>query len=238
MEVDELLDEISALEAIYGDGMHVDSQEGALPRVRIIVRSENEESDAEAELTFTYEYGYPNTLPQVDVRGLRGVPKRMETSLATYLKEKVAEYEGMVMTFSLASDATTWIEENCLLGEGEEEAEEDTQDTPGAAVDTSKKPNMTRHDESERFGSIQVTEETFNEWKIKFEAEVGEVEEALAEKNSTGEEFPGKLTGREWFSIHKDRHREDFEEGEEEEGEEEKEKEKEESDKEVGSDTK
>jgi hypothetical protein len=178
------------------------------------------EADVEAEITFTYESGYPNTLPQVDVRGLNGVSKRMETSLGTYLKEKTAEYEGMVMTFSLASDATSWIEENCALGDGGEDAEEEeADDSTGAVVDTSKKPNMTRYDESDRFGSIQVTEETFGEWKTKFTDEVGEAEEELEEKTSTGEQFPGKLTGKEWFAINKDYHRDDFEEvdGEEEE---------------------
>jgi hypothetical protein len=42
MEEEDLLDEISALEAIYGDGIRVETREGILPRLRIIVRSENE----------------------------------------------------------------------------------------------------------------------------------------------------------------------------------------------------
>ncbi|KAI8927809.1 RWD domain-containing protein [Entophlyctis helioformis] len=150
-------------------------------------------------IEFKYTPTYPDTLPEMRFRRVRGIHADDVTALHSALEAHGTENLGMAMVFAVVSHAKEVVE---TLARTRMEAEEHAREQRILAEEEA---------ERERYRGTLVTVESFTKWRTGFYEEAlrakksGKVtlamEAALAVHgyHAAGGRFGGKLTGRQLF---------------------------------------
>eukprot|EP01027_Heterolobosea_sp_BB2_P011634 GEZU01016931.1.p1 GENE.GEZU01016931.1~~GEZU01016931.1.p1 ORF type:complete len:266 (+),score=76.03 GEZU01016931.1:25-798(+) len=207
---EEQTNEIEALKAIYLDDFEeVDTKP---MKFKINIYPHTGEGDdvnfVGATLQVTYTPKYPEELPIVNVFPLNGLTKAEADELKAFLDQVAQDnLNGMVMIFTLASEAQQWLLQR-------NDRREQEQNEMNLAAELAKKEEekkkelakLTRFSdvegvEEKRLKGTPVTIEAFREWKIKFDEErLAKQKQAEQEAEKTiNTQKKVRMTGRQLF---------------------------------------
>ncbi|XP_015792453.1 RWD domain-containing protein 1 [Tetranychus urticae] len=186
--LDDQIDELQALEAIYPNELEVISNKPPIKfSVFLNVQSEDHE-EYQVKLVFELGENYPEEGPIIEVDEFGGSFEDQDRDeLMEMLDIEVANNLGMVMVFTLVSTANEWLQKRCdsLKKRRIEEAE--------------RKRLEAEAEEMRRFEGTKVTVESFLAWKREFDAEMAALEKTQVKLEGSNK----KLTGRELFEKDK-----------------------------------
>ncbi|GFT53898.1 RWD domain-containing protein 1 [Nephila pilipes] len=183
---EEQRNEIEALESIYPSELKIitDSPEYEFT---MDIKTENLRDDPDEymaiSLKFTYVPSYPDEAPIVEVVDSENFSDQDVEDLMEFLSCKIEENLGMVMVYTIVSEASEYLNKRLVTGISDrKEAEE-------------LRIKKAEEEERNRFEGVRVTVESFMSWKVKFDLEMAE----LRKLQSKDETISKKLTGRELF---------------------------------------
>ncbi|XP_015909751.1 RWD domain-containing protein 1 [Parasteatoda tepidariorum] len=183
---EEQRNEIEALESIYPSEMKVltvDPEFSFTVDIRTEpLRNSSDEEYMFVALKFEYVPNYPDEAPLMEVEESENMSDDDITDLLAFLQNRVEDNLGMVMVFTLVSEASEWL--NTRLVDSitqRKDAEE-------------QRIRRLEEEERQRFEGVRVTVESFMNWKFKFDQEMAELKKLQKE-----EIVSKKLTGRELF---------------------------------------
>ncbi|XP_048636946.1 RWD domain-containing protein 1-like isoform X3 [Brassica napus] len=182
--------EIEALESILAhDFKEIHSSESGLntsnPCFQITVTPQ----DDDLEESSIPPENYPDEVPLLDVKSIRGIHVSDLTILKEKLEQEAAENLGMAMMYTLVSSAKDWLSEHYGQDDGDDYAEEET----------------AKEDEVIIPHGEPVTLETFVAWRERYEAELALERAKLMPESALTAPKEKKLTGRQWFESGKAR---------------------------------
>ncbi|KAG8186832.1 hypothetical protein JTE90_020510 [Oedothorax gibbosus] len=187
---EEQRNEIEALESIYPSELKVLTDE---PQYEFTVDIRTDPSRNYPDehmficLKFTYVPNYPDEAPLIEIEDSENFSEEDETDILSFLHSKVEENLGMVMVFTLVSEASEWLNKRIVDNiEKREKAEE-------------LRIQKAEEEERNRFDGVRVTVESFMSWKAKFDQEMEELKKLQGKQ----EVISNKLTGRELFEKDK-----------------------------------
>ncbi|KAG8953121.1 hypothetical protein FRC04_003069 [Tulasnella sp. 424] len=195
-----LAEEFEVLESIYPE--ELEKLEDDV--IQISVAPEEQVPDEELRLLLRVEYPaeYPDVIPNLSIDATEGeMSAEEEETLMTKIKASAEESLGMAQTFSVV---TTLIE--CMAEVVENRIKQKQ------AVKAKKEADE-EEAERRRVQGTQVTQESFNAWRLKFNKErqakkKTQDEEKMREmSNKEKEEFKkyaSRLTGRQLFERNRD----------------------------------
>lgn len=176
--------ELEALESIYCSELEILGTEPH--RFCIKVKSEEYDGDKSQGLActikFTFTPKYPEELPLIEILEVDNFGNDYKKDLENKLLEDGNENLNMAMIFTLVSTAQEWL--NNKWDELKKSKE----------LEAEKKLKEKEEEEMKRFEGTKVTVESFLNWKMAFDEELGLLKKAL--KEDTGCK---KLTGKELF---------------------------------------
>ncbi|XP_033146890.1 RWD domain-containing protein 1 isoform X1 [Brassica rapa] len=140
-------------------------------------------------LVFSHTENYPDEVPLLDVKSIRGIHVSDLTILKEKLEQEAAENLGMAMMYTLVSSAKDWLSEHYGQDDGDDYAEEET----------------AKEDEVIIPHGEPVTLETFVAWRERYEAELALERAKLMPESALTAPKEKKLTGRQWFESGKAR---------------------------------
>nr|VDC71130.1 unnamed protein product [Brassica rapa] len=140
-------------------------------------------------LVFSHTDNYPDEVPLLDVKSIRGIHVSDLTILKEKLEQEAAENLGMAMMYTLVSSAKDWLSEHYGQDDGDDYAEEET----------------AKEDEVIIPHGEPVTLETFVAWRERYEAELALERAKLMPESALTAPKEKKLTGRQWFESGKAR---------------------------------
>jgi hypothetical protein len=145
------------------------------------------------EVVFAHTPNYPDQAPLFKVRSVRGLSDEAIQRLQNMLEPQIDENLGMSMIYTLISAAQDQI--NNLAA---------NQSGPSNNPEAERR-KMLEAEEARlaelRVHGTPVTPDTFNEWKLRFDAEMNlEKVNLKPDKLALGQ--GGKMTGRQWFQQH------------------------------------
>ena len=143
---------------------------------------------------------YPDTAPQLEIILNKGLTEQQQVEMSSLLSEQIEELSGMAMIFTLCESLKEYLVENNQKGNDGSEYQEmvrrATQQEKKEAKVAAEAAAIERQRELDDEGPKEiigtpVTVESFNDWKLKFEAENLNVHGTFAHVRKTD-----KLTGR------------------------------------------
>lgn len=183
---EEQKNEIEALEAIYPDELKIISEDPEFcfsVDIRTEALRDSPEKYMAVSVKFTYVPTYPDETPVIEIADSEDVEDDDIDALLEFLQNKVEENLGMVMVFTLVSEATEWLNKRLVDNITQQKLEEEL------------KQKRLEEEERNRFEGKRVTVESFMTWKVKFDQEMAELKKIQAKE----EVISRKLTGRELF---------------------------------------
>ncbi|XP_035230629.1 RWD domain-containing protein 1-like [Stegodyphus dumicola] len=183
---EEQKNEIEALESIYPNELKILSD---TPNYvfTVDIRTEPLKNDPEeymaVSLKFSYVPSYPDEAPLIEVADSENLSDEDSTDLLSFLEGKVEENIGMVVVFTLVSEASEWLNKRLQDGILQRKEEEEL------------RIKKLEEEERNRFEGVRVTVESFMSWKAKFDQEMAELKKLQIKDEVTNK----KLTGRELF---------------------------------------
>ncbi|KFM82658.1 RWD domain-containing protein 1, partial [Stegodyphus mimosarum] len=183
---EEQKNEIEALESIYPNELKILSD---TPNYvfTVDIRTEPLKNDPEeymaVSLKFSYVPSYPDEAPLIEVADSENLSDEDNTDLLSFLEGRVEENIGMVMVFTLVSEASEWLNKRLQDGILQRKEEEEL------------RIKKLEEEERNRFEGVRVTVESFMSWKAKFDQEMVELKKLQIKDEVTTK----KLTGRELF---------------------------------------
>ncbi|XP_076932611.1 uncharacterized protein LOC143598219 [Bidens hawaiensis] len=186
--------EIEALEAILMDEFQeIHPSESGLNTsnrcFQITLSPQDDETDESSTtpvqlgLIFSHTEKYPDEVPLLNVRSIRGIHTSDLKVLKEKLEQEASENLGMAMIYTLVSSAKDWLSERFA-----EDADDDDNEEAVAEKDEVIVP----HGEP-------VTVDTFLAWRDRFEAELALERAKLMPESALTTSKEKKLTGRQWF---------------------------------------
>ncbi|CAH8311655.1 unnamed protein product [Eruca vesicaria subsp. sativa] len=140
-------------------------------------------------LVFSHTDNYPDEVPLLDVKSIRGIHVTDLTILKEKLEQEATENLGMAMMYTLVSSAKDWLSEHYGKDDGADYAEEEA----------------SKEDEVIIPHGEPVTLETFVAWRERYEAELALERAKLMPESALSAPKEKKLTGRQWFESGKAR---------------------------------
>lgn len=175
---EEQQNELEALEAIYSDEFKLIEEAKCFEISVFSEHDEDEDIKFSACIEFKYVEYYPDEGPIIEVRSLTGLDDSNVTTLEGILKQQIEENLGMVMVFTLVSEAQEFLNQTVENRKKEKEAEK------------LRKIKEAEKAELAKITGTPVTYENFMAWKLNF------YKQTICDvKNETKE----KLTGRQLF---------------------------------------
>jgi hypothetical protein len=162
---------------------------------RLEIRPQLEDADpsddppVRVEFVFAHTPLYPDEVPLVKARSLRGLSDAQVAELQALVDEQAAANIGMPMIFTLVGAAQEWVDET---GAGLAMANED----PEAEIKRLRAAEELRQAELRAHGT-PVTPETFREWKARFDAEMALARAAVTDTATTAAST--RMTGKQFF---------------------------------------
>ncbi|KAL0715365.1 hypothetical protein Bca4012_064687 [Brassica carinata] len=193
--------EIEALESILADDFkEIHSSESGLNTsnqcFQITVTPQDDDVEESSSippvqlgLVFSHTENYPDEVPLLDVKSIRGIHVGDLTILKEKLEQEASENLGMAMIYTLVSSAKDWLSEHYGQDDGVDYAEEEAAKEDEVIVP---------HGEP-------VTLETFVAWRERYEAELALERAKLMPESALTAPKEKKLTGRQWFESGKAR---------------------------------
>ncbi|KAJ9448061.1 RWD domain-containing protein [Diplonema papillatum] len=143
--------EIMALESIYGEEMKV-VDDGKKVRVEIYDTSHGDPASAKrVELIVTFPPTYPEDVPNINLRSVRGLTRAQVDPLHAMLKHRCEELISQPMVFELGNFIQEWMT-NGMVNPYAQEA----QNLDNVVIETKRKHGT------------PVTRENFEEWKEQY----------------------------------------------------------------------
>ncbi|XP_055946011.1 RWD domain-containing protein 1-like [Argiope bruennichi] len=187
---EEQRNEIEALESIYPDELKIISDDPEYS-FTMDIKTENATDDPEEyaaiSLKFTYVPTYPDEAPIVEVADLENLSDQDIEDLMEFLQNIIQENLGMVMVYTLVSEASEWLSKRLVTTISEKKKAEEL------------RIQKAEEEERTRFEGVRVTVESFMTWKAKFDQEMAELKKLQAKEEVASK----KLTGRELFEKDK-----------------------------------
>ncbi|KAK6636303.1 hypothetical protein RUM43_009962 [Polyplax serrata] len=182
--VEEQNTELEALESIYCGELDI---LGSDPHsFSIKVKSEEYDGDKPEGLActikFTFTPKYPEELPLIEILEVDNFGENDEADLEKKLLDDANENLNMAMIFTLVSTAQEWL--NNKWDEVKRNKE----------LEAEKRLKEVEEEELKRFEGTRVTVESFLNWKMAFDEELGLLKKGLKEDKDCK-----KLTGKELF---------------------------------------
>ncbi|XP_013592761.1 PREDICTED: RWD domain-containing protein 1 isoform X2 [Brassica oleracea var. oleracea] len=183
--------EIEALESILADDFKEihSSESGLNTSNRCFQITVTPQDDDDLEESSIPPENYPDEVPLLDVKSIRGIHVSDLTILKEKLEQEAAENLGMAMMYTLVSSAKDWLSEHYGQDDGDDYAEEET----------------AKEDEVIIPHGEPVTLETFVAWRERYEAELALERAKLMPESALTAPKEKKLTGRQWFESGKAR---------------------------------
>ncbi|GIY06596.1 RWD domain-containing protein 1 [Caerostris darwini] len=183
---EEQRNEIEALESIYSNELKIVSDDPEYS-FTVDIKTESLKHDPDdymaVSLKFTYVPTYPDEAPIMEIAESENLSDQDMEELVEFLQSKTEENLGMVMVYTLVSEASEWLNKKLVTSSSEKkEAEE-------------RRIREAEEEERNRFDGVRVTVESFMSWKAKFDQEVAELKKLQAKDEVVSK----KLTGRELF---------------------------------------
>ncbi|KAI3802734.1 hypothetical protein L1987_30875 [Smallanthus sonchifolius] len=186
--------EIEALEAILMDEFQeIHPSESGLNTsnrcFQITLSPQDDETDeysttpVQLGLIFSHTEKYPDEIPLLNVKSMRGIHTSDLKVLKEKLEEEASENLGMAMIYTLVSSAKDWLSERFAQDADDDENEEDVAEKDEVIVP---------HGEP-------VTVDTFLAWRERFEAELALERAKLMPESALAAPKEKRLTGRQWF---------------------------------------
>lgn len=187
--------EMEALEAILMDDLQPYS--GTLPTpwtthaptYKVTIKPEEDQDEDAAhifELLFAHTPTYPDEPPCLRLRSAKGISDSDVNKVQELLETEAQNSLGMAMVFNLVNAAREWLQ-NHALGSTEPEDDPETARKKAEEAEEAKRAAARAH-------GTMVTVETFNAWKLKFEAEM-----AALKGTSKEADRKDRLTGKQFF---------------------------------------
>uniref|UniRef100_A0A1J3ELH0 RWD domain-containing protein 1 n=1 Tax=Noccaea caerulescens TaxID=107243 RepID=A0A1J3ELH0_NOCCA len=186
--------EIEALESILADEFkEIHSSESGLNtsnrcfQITVTPQDDDEEESSippvQLGLVFSHTENYPDEVPLLDVKSIRGIHLSDLAILKDKLEQEATENLGMAMIYTLVSSAKDWLSEHYGQDDGADDAVEEAAKEDEVIVP---------HGEP-------VTLETFVAWRERYEAELALERAKLMPESALTAPKEKKLTGRQWF---------------------------------------
>ncbi len=220
--MDEQFEELEVLMSIYPGEYELLASE-PLKKVKINLKPQENDSFVEINLIAELPFNYPiETIPLIDIECIKGLSKKHCDELKILSENIAQENIGMPSIFTICEGLKDWLLDNNHPGQDgsmysdmmrrihlkdnvtKKKAEK-------AAIIAAAENEMIGKDqidplEEERIRKRQagraVTEETFNDWKSRFDKEMLAYQSALND-NVDLKDFQLKLSGKQWFLSHK-----------------------------------
>lgn len=188
--------EIEALEAILMDEFaEIHPSESGLPTAnrcfQITLSPQDDEMDeatttpVQLGLIFSHTEKYPDEMPLLNVRSIRGIHTSDLKVLKEKLEQEASENLGMAMIYTLVSSAKDWLTELFARDNADDDDEEEV---------AKKDEVIVPHGEP-------VTIDTFLAWRDRFEAELALERAKLMPESALASTKEKKLNGRQWFET-------------------------------------
>ncbi|KAG2436662.1 hypothetical protein HXX76_006190 [Chlamydomonas incerta] len=192
--------ELEALEAILMDDLI--EYEGNLPSgwvaagksYKVIIAPEDEDGGEsgdyplKAELLFAHTPKYPEEPPSYKLRSVTGLSDADLAEATAVLEEQVASNLGMAMIYTLIGAAKEWLQARVSSGPAEDP---DLERRKADEAAEKKRAEARAH-------GHPVTPEAFQEWKLKFDAEMAAAK-ARALEGLKDDDKAKRLSGKAWF---------------------------------------
>ncbi|KAL8232417.1 hypothetical protein R6Q57_002195 [Mikania cordata] len=187
--------EIEALEAILMDEFQeIHPSESGLNTsnrcFQITLSPQDDETDESSTtpavllgLIFSHTEKYPDEIPLLNVRSIRGIHTSDLKVLKEKLEQEASENLGMAMIYTLVSSAKDWLSERFAQNADDDDNDEDVAEKDEVIVP---------HGEP-------VTIDTFLAWRERFEAELALERAKLMPESALATPKEKRLTGRQWF---------------------------------------
>ena len=142
-----------------------------------------------AEVVFSHTPNYPDEPPLMKARSVRGLSDADIALLQAVLDEQVEENMGMPMIYQLITAAQEWITDK-------------GSSLSAPIFDPEVEEKRRREAEEARIAELRrhgtpVTPENFNEWKVKFDAEMALAKASMQDTAVVA--VKGKMSGKAWF---------------------------------------
>jgi len=186
----EQADELEALESIFPDELEVLEPNNFQIRVAAEVDEfEGRNFNVSFLLNFTYPEEYPDVVPIVALREVKGLDEAQMDALRVVLASEAEDNIGMPVVFTLQSFALEWTEDKAA------------HNLEYAQNEKSRKEEAEREAEIAKLtAGTAVTKESFAEWRANFEAEIASSAAAATTSRRTSK---GKISGRKMFETNK-----------------------------------
>lgn len=144
------------------------------------------------KLEFEFPPKYPDEKPSITITESKNLDEDLLTELTDMLSKKAEESLGTVMTFMIVSDLVEWLS---ALSE---------RDLVERELELEKRKQELEAEQAKKFDGTPVTEETFLEWKKRFDAEMScHKLDPSKNKDLVGATSVKRLTGRAMFESDK-----------------------------------
>lgn len=185
----EQADELEALESIFPDELEVLEPNNFQIRVGAeVAEFEGRKFNVSFLLNFTYPEEYPDVIPVIALREVKGLDEAEVETLRGLLASEAEENIGMPVVFTLQSLALEWTEDKA------------SQNLEYAQNEKSRKEEAEREAEIAKLtAGTTVTKDSFAEWRAKFEAEMATSATATTSRRTS----KGKISGRKMFETNK-----------------------------------
>lgn len=185
----EQADELEALESIFPDELEVLEPNNFQIRVGAeVAEFEGRKFNVSFLLNFTYPEEYPDVIPVIALREVKGLDEAEVETLRGLLASEAEENIGMPLVFTLQSLALEWTEDKAA------------QNLEYAQNEKSRKEEAEREAEIAKLtAGTTVTKDSFAEWRAKFEAEMATSATATTSRRTS----KGKISGRKMFETNK-----------------------------------
>ncbi|XP_010545629.1 PREDICTED: RWD domain-containing protein 1 [Tarenaya hassleriana] len=186
--------EIEALEAILMDEFkEIHSGESGLNTsnrcFQILISPQEDDLEepsiatAQLALIFSHTENYPDEVPHLDVKSIRGIHNSDLKTLKQKLEQEATENLGMAMIYTLVTSVKDWLNEHYGQEDGTLNAEEEAAKEDEVIVP---------HGEP-------VTVDTFLAWRERYEAELALERAKLMPDSALTTTKEKRLSGRQWF---------------------------------------
>ncbi|MFS7992247.1 putative RWD domain-containing protein [Helianthus anomalus] len=159
---------------------YVQEQEMEIEALKAILMDEFE---VQLGLVFSHTLKYPDEIPLLNLRSIKGISASDLTVLKEKLEQEASENLGMAMIYSLVTSSKEWVTERFAHDASDYDILEET---------ANKDEIIVPHGEP-------VTIETFLVWREKFEAELALERAKLLPESALVTTKEKKLTGKQWF---------------------------------------
>jgi len=163
--------EIEALQSIYAEDFKVLGLAPHQFEITLVPNSDGKDNHVSITLHVTYTPTYPQEVPIIEVKPLKGVGESQCTTLKEKLEEEAAQNLEVVMILTLAQSAKEWLES---LNDKKVRELKQEQAAREKAEKESKIVKINLDDvkpEKVVINGTPVTKENFSAWRLKFEAE-------------------------------------------------------------------